>query len=295
MNLGRMKKHGVDVEAEFSKTTPTNLSYFVKGIVGFNENRIISKDDLPYAPEHVKESGKPLGAQLLGVVLTGGGYYTSVNDIHINPSPIELELLCLGDYKYLDYTADGQIMEVDKYSIKGNAYPPITYSFQSGFAYKGFNLNFMFQGNYGKYVEFNQIYAAEFNDNQMRIHAAQLDYWRPDNPDATHSALHVYTSDMWNIISFGGGGAARGYYIRIKDHYWRDASYVRLKDVYVGYNFSSGFMSQLLGESRLTAYVTANNLFTITALIEGDPESKSFSTGFFPQLTTVLFGLKIDF
>ncbi|HWS01688.1 MAG TPA: SusC/RagA family TonB-linked outer membrane protein, partial [Prolixibacteraceae bacterium] len=86
LNLGEMKKHGLEVEVDFNKTTATQLNYWIKGIFGYNENRIIFKDDPPYAPDYTKDEGKPLGAQLNGVELTGTGYYTSVDDIHNNTS-----------------------------------------------------------------------------------------------------------------------------------------------------------------------------------------------------------------
>ena len=75
------------------KPQPGKIEYYIKGIFGYNENRVIYKDDLPYAPEYTKDAGKPLDAQLSGVLLTGTGYYTSVNDIHINPSPTDLTSL----------------------------------------------------------------------------------------------------------------------------------------------------------------------------------------------------------
>ncbi|HOI49736.1 MAG TPA: SusC/RagA family TonB-linked outer membrane protein, partial [Prolixibacteraceae bacterium] len=155
LNKGSLKKHGFEVELEFNKTTASQLNYWVKGIFGFNENRIIYKDDFPYAPDYTKDAGKPLGAQLNGVLLTGTGYFTSIDDIHNNPSPIISEKLNVGDYKYLDYSADGAITNLDKYPIDGSLYPPITDSFSSGFSWKGFDFHLMFQGNEGKFVDFN--------------------------------------------------------------------------------------------------------------------------------------------
>ena len=130
LNLGSLKKHGIEVEAEFNKTTAGNLNYFVRGIFGFNENRVVYKDDLPYAPEYVKAAGKPLGmphngypddGQAAGVLLTGTGYFTSVDDLHNNATPIAINLLNVGDYVFLDYNADATITNKDKFPIKGSA------------------------------------------------------------------------------------------------------------------------------------------------------------------------------
>lgn len=295
LNLGEMKKHGLEVEVEFNKTTATQLNYWVKGIFGFNENRIIFKDDPPYAPDYTKDAGKPLGAQLNGVELTGTGYYTSVDDIHNNTSPIDLYKLNVGDYKFLDYRVDGKITSLDKYPIPGSTFPPITYSFSGGLAYKKFEFNFMWQGNAGKYVEYNQTYEVEFIKGDWRVHESQLDYWTPANQNVNHSTLHYSGSSSADILFWGGGEADRGYQIAVENRFWRKADYLRLKEVYLGYNINSKTLTKIAGVSNLTIYATGNNLWTLTNLIEGDPERKDFQQGFYPQMTTVKFGVKVNF
>ena len=68
----------------------------------------------------MKLAGKPLtellnveysieGLEINGVELTGTGYYTTVDDIHNNVSPIDITKNYVGDYKYLDYNSDGTI------------------------------------------------------------------------------------------------------------------------------------------------------------------------------------------
>lgn len=146
-NLGSMKKHGVEFEAEYRKAATPDFEYYFRGLFGYNENRVIFKDDPPFAPDYWKLAGKPLtdllsvefgieGLEMNQVQLTGSGYFTSVDDIHNNPAPIDVTKLYVGDYKFLDYTADGMITSLDKYPGKGLTYPPITYSFASGFTYK---------------------------------------------------------------------------------------------------------------------------------------------------------------
>ena len=295
LNLGKLKKQGFEFEMEFNKTTATELNYWVKAIFGYNENRIIFKDDPPYAPDYTKDAGKPLGSQLNGVELTGTGYYTSVDDIHNNPSPIDLYKVNVGDYKFLDYMVDGKITSLDKYPLPGSTFPPITYSLSSGFGYKNFTFNFMFQGNQGKYVEYNQTYEAEFVKGDWRVHSSQLDYWRPDNQNVNHSTIHYSGSNSADILFWGGGEADRGYQIAVENRFWRKADYVRLKEVYASYKAKSKFMTRLAGVSQMEFYVTGNNLWTITNLIEGDPERKDFQQGFYPQMTSVKLGVKVAF
>jgi hypothetical protein len=293
LNLGKLKKHGIEIEAEFNKTVSQNFNYFVKGIFGFNENLILNKDDLPYAPEYSKDAGKPLGSMLEGVELTGSGYFTNVDDIHMNPAPVTPDKLQLGDYKYLDYKADGLITTLDKHPIYGNMYPPITYSFSGGFSYKGFDLSFMFQGNKGKYVEFYGSYDIEFRRNTWRVNEAQLNYWRPDNQNSNeHPTLHASGSSSpqrnW------GGGESDRYGIRIEGHNWRVSDYLRLKEIYAGYTFKSPKLKKV-GMTNLLIFLSANNVFTLTPLIEGDPERKDFANGYYPIFSSYNIGLKFGF
>ncbi len=295
LNLGSLKKHGIEIEMEYNKTTKSNLNYFVKGIFGFNENRIIFKDDPQYAPDYTKNEGKPLGAKLNGVMLTGTGYYTSVDDIHNNTSPIDLYKLNVGDYKFLDYKVDGKITSLDKYPVQGNTYPPITFSLSSGFTYKKFSFNFLFTGNKGKYVDYNQTYEVEFIKGDWRVHSSQLDFWAPNNPTSNHSTLHYSGSSSADILFWGGGEADRGYEIAVENRFWRKADYIRLKEVYASYQFKSQMLNHLAGIDNLLVYATGNNLWTLTNLIEGDPERKDFQQGFYPQMSTIKFGVKFNF
>lgn len=306
LNLGKVKKHGIEVEIGWNKKVNNDFTYFTKGILGFNENRVLFKDDPPYAPWHQKLEGKPLsemlsaeygfeGLEFNGVELTGSGYYTSVDDIHINPSPIALEKLIMGDYKFLDYFVDGNIDKLDKYPIKGLTYPPFTFSWSGGFTWKKFDFNVLFAGNLGKYVQYNQTYEVEFIKGDWRVHSSQLDYWTPTNPDAGHAALHYSGSSSADILFWGGGEADRGYQTMIENRFFRNADYVRLKEVYAGYTLDPGFLNRVFGVSSLLVYATGNNLWTITNLIEGDPERKDFQQGFYPQMSSVKLGLKLAF
>jgi TonB-linked SusC/RagA family outer membrane protein len=306
LNLGELKKHGIEIEAEFRKSPTPNFEYFVRGLFGFNENRVIFKDDPPFAPDYMKLAGKPLsdllsvefnieGLEFNQVQLTGTGYYTTIDDIHNNPSAIDLTKLIVGDYKFLDFTADGSVTSLDKYPGKGLTYPPITFSLASGFTYKNFNFNFMFQGNIGKYVQYNQGFEVEFIKGDWRLHSSQLDYWSPTNQDAGHANLHYASGTSQDNLFWGGGEEDRGYQAIIMDRFFRNADYLRLKDLYIGYTFSPKFLNKIMGVNNLLVFATGNNLFTLTKLIEGDPERKDFQQGYYPQLTTGKLGVKINF
>ena len=294
LNMGKMKKHGLEVELEYNNTIGKNLNYFIKGNFGFNENRILFKDDLPYAEEYQKQAGKAYGGITNGVELNGNQYFTTVDDIHLNPSPVAITASSVGDYQYLDYNCDGIINTKDLHPIEGSLYPPITYSLSSGFSYKGFDLNFMFQGNYGKYIDFTGAFEYEFTKGNLRVHESQLDYWTPTNPTANHSTLNFeYGNDP--KFYWAGGSADNGYDGKLAGRSWRNGDYLRLKEVYMAYNLKSKMLKSVFGINNLNIYATGNNLITFTSLIEGDPERKDFEQGFYPQMISGKLGIKISF
>ena len=76
---------------------------------------------------------------------------------------------------------------------------------------------------------------------------------------------------------------------------WRKADYLSLREVYLAYTFNAKRLRQKVGFRSLSLYLTANNLLTFTPLIEGDPASTTFTTGFYPQMTSLKLGVKIGF
>ena len=121
-----------------------------------------------------------------------------------------------------------------------------------------------------------------------------MDYWRPDNPGATHPTMHYYTLTNPNI-GWSGGSGDQGYRAAIPGYYWRDASYLRLREVYLSYTFAPERLKKTLGLSNLMVYANGFNLWTWTTLPEGDPERKDFQQGFYPQMSRLTLGLNVTF
>ena len=293
VNHGEMKKHGIEIELGFKRTTRYGLRYNIDLMASFNENRIVEYEDAPYAPDYQKYAGAAYQGQRYGADLVDGGYYTSVNDIHNYPSYTGTWKgnLFPGCYKYLDYKVDGAITADDLHYIDGSTYPPMTYSVRGGLSYKGFDFSILFYGNQGKYVNYNKSFEIEFNKLEPRVNRSQLDYWRPDNSSASHSTMTFGTA----MYGWGGGSADGGYDMAIKDRTWRKADYLTLKEIYASYTFDSKKLRESVGIKSLSVYVTANNVCTFTNLLEGNPESRNFSEGFYPLMTSVKLGVKVGF
>ena len=296
VNRGSMKKHGIDIELGWADKTPTGFGYNLTAMVSLNENRITNYEDAPYAPDYQKTAGKPYKGQTDGVSIVDSGYFESIDDIHNYPAyTTDWNFVNVGAYKYLDYSADGRLSVEDLHAIAGSQYPPVVCSFRAGFDYKGFEFSMLWYANLGKWVEYNKSWEIEFNKGDYRITHSQLDYWRPDNRDANHATLVYGGTSGHPMYMWAGGSGDAGAKMMLEGRTWRKADYLSLREVYLAYTFNAKRLRQKVGFRSLSLYLTANNLLTFTPLIEGDPASTTFTTGFYPQMTSLKLGVKIGF
>ena len=297
LNKGAVKKHGIEIEADYSKRIGKDWYLNVGGNFSFNENRIVYADDAPYSLPHQKSVGTAIGAQLSGAYLIDGEYLTSVDDIHSNLLPVSVSDVVIGDYKFLDYTADGKIDNGCLTRMAGSLCPPVSCAFHAGFRWKGLDFSVLFQGYAGKYVNFDQMYEWEFYKGNYRTHLSSTDYWSPSNPGGTHAAVHYSASSFTNMSWSGYNESATtgGYNAKLAGHSWRKADYLRLKELSISYTWDSPKVKKLLGLQGIRLYLQGNNLLTFTDLIEGDPEQKYLVWGEYPQMRTVKLGLQVNF
>lgn len=190
-----------------------------------------------------------------------------------------------GDMKFADLTGDGSITAADR-TVIGNGQPDFIYGLTNTFSYKNFNLNVFFQGSQG-----NDVYNATRIDLEgMFDHKNQstrvLDRWTPEN---TNTDVPRATGNVDNV--------------RNSTRFVEDGSYLRLKSITLGYNFSSNILEKVKA-NRLSIYVTGQNLLTFTNYSGFDPEVNAFGTsstelgidyGTYPQARTVIFGLNVEF
>ena len=295
VNRGSMKKHGIDIELGWNDRTKSGFNYHLTALLSLNENRITNYEDAPYAPEYQKTAGKPYKGQTDGVSIVDSGYFESIDDIHNYPAyTTDWNFVNVGAYKYLDYSADGRLSVEDLHAIAGSQYPPVSCSFRGGFEYKGLEFNMLWTADFGKYVNYNNSWEIEFTKGDYRASKSQLDYWSPTNPDANHATLVFGGSSGHPMYSWAGTTGA-GSTMMLEGRTWRKADYISLKEVYLGYTFRSKRVLQRAGFRNLSLYLTGTNLLTLSDLIEGDPKSTTFTTGFYPMMTSVKLGVKIGF
>lgn len=289
LNKGSLKKHGYEIEVAYRKHTRFGFDYNIKAMISFSENRIIERDDLPYAPEYMKYAGKPFGGQTNGQITIDGNFFNSIDESHIYPSTATSSyMLDPGSYKFLDYNSDGVIDSKDVFPIAGTTYSPYVFSLSGGIKYKNFSISMLWSGNIGKYVSYEHLFFTEFPETEVLIYENMVNHWRPDNHNATHNAMGCQN------LAFGGGGTL-GYDLRMKNFTWNRANYIKLRDLNISYMFKSKYLKRILGIERLKVYFSGNNLLLFTELPMGDPESKEYREGFYPQMASARFGLNVDF
>ncbi|WDF70382.1 TonB-dependent receptor [Sphingobacterium oryzagri] len=163
--------------------------------------------------------------------------------------------------------------------VLGSDIPRYTYGFRGDLSYKNLDFSFFLQG-VGKADGFLTGNARHpFINNSAMPQDVHLDRWTPENPDASYPRF-VYM---------------RTHNTRLSSKWIEDASYLRLKNVQLGYTFSPQWTSKIRID-KLRIYASADNLFTKTDFFYGyDPEVPTGNSGgYYPQVKTYVIGLNIN-
>jgi TonB-linked outer membrane protein, SusC/RagA family len=191
----------------------------------------------------------------------------------------------LGDVLFVDTNNDGVLNEDDKQVI-GNPIPDVIYGFNIGMAWKGFDLNLQFGGTIGNDI-FNamRLYTYSLTDITNKDKDL-LNYWTPEN---THTNIPRLTAADYNNNS------------RLSDRYVENGSYLRLRNVQIGYTLPGSFVHKLMIQ-KARIYLSGQNLFTVSNYSGIDPEvgqsqslSRGIDYGIYPQSRVITGGINITF
>lgn len=187
-----------------------------------------------------------------------------------------------GDLRFVDRNKDGSINEDDKY-FAGSGFPKLSFGINGSFEYKNFDLSYLIQGA-SDYKVFNGVKFTTLRPIQgYNMLNDVLDAWSETNTGSDIPKISL--SDENN--NFG----------TTSDWYLEDASYIRLKNVTLGYNLPEDLVSKLhLSSARI--YLSADNLLTITDYSGFDPEvisDQGIDMGKYPLPKTFIVGLSVKF
>ncbi|MGV3459772.1 MAG: SusC/RagA family TonB-linked outer membrane protein [Flavobacterium sp.] len=178
-----------------------------------------------------------------------------------------------GDIRFKDINGDGQINADDRTFI-GNPVPKITYGLSFNASYKNFDISFLFQGveDVDRYNDQKQI--LDYDSRPFNSTTAALGAWTGEG-----------TSNTVPRLTFNDTGGSQ-----ISSIFVEDASYLRLKNIEIGYTFNKS----LPFIDYLRIYASGQNLLTWTDYTGLDPESTDLvDRGTYPQTAAVMFGAKI--
>ena len=283
-NLGKVDNKGFEVTMkwrdrvkEFGYNIGVNLSYA--------KNKIIFMDEVEYPYEYMQRTGHSVG-QNFGYKFDG---FFSEEDVAryetergktmpdygagFTPHP--------GDAKYKDLNNDNKIDQNDVTAIGNTIYPQLSTGLNLGFSYKGFDFSMTWAGSTKVSRMLEDVFSRPYSSSNSRGLAKYFttDTWTQKGDDAKYPALS-FTNMTHNT--------------RKSDLWLRDASYIRLKNVEVGYNFPKSTLQKMhIGSLRV--YATGYNLLTFDKLKVVDPESKTGTSSKYPVVMVVNLGLKVGF
>ena len=194
--------------------------------------------------------------------------------------------LRVGDNMYCDENGDGVLDEND-YIYLGSDDPEISYSFNFGASWKGFDLNVVFQGAANRFVwrDINNFTVPMRANYTNTTNASIGNTWSVDNPDAYYNP---YTND----------GNINNYNYQANSLTSQDARYLRLKNVTLAYTFPRSLIEKTRILQGLRLYVTGTDLWETTKIKDGwDPEARrdASGTGRYPFTRNITFGANFTF
>jgi TonB-linked SusC/RagA family outer membrane protein len=296
-NVGSMKNHGIDVQLGYNKVRG-DFTWNLTGIVSVVKNKV---NNLFTANSSIESGADQDFGGNYAITRTIAGqpiqffYGWVVEGIfqtqdEVDKSPVQVAgKTGPGDIKFKDINNDGSITVADRTMI-GNYLPDFSYSLNYSARYKNFDLSLFLQG-----VQGNDIFNATriISEGMARLFGAGTEVlraWTPSNKN----------TDVPRAIS---GDPNQN--LRVSDRWIEDGSYLRLKNISVGFNFPAGTLQSLTNGavSNFRVYVSAQNLLTITGYNGWDPEIGSKNTtltngidyGQYPNARSFQFGVQVGF
>ena len=296
INAGKIRNSGFELQTNYrSKEFENGFSFDLGANLSFLKNEVlVLADDVEFLPGKSSNSstrnltisrtapGSPI-AQLYGHI--ADGLFQSQNEVD---GHAEQSGKAVGRIRYKDIDGNG-IIDDDDRTIIGNPHPDFSYGLNIAAYYKKFDLSLFFQGVQGvDLYNFTRYYTDFYYDNGNR-HERILNAWTPENPNTNIPELSVVDTNNE---------------LRPSTYFIEDGSYLRLKNVQLGYNTSI----PKLGITKLRIYLQGYNLFTITQYKGLDPEVSlaDFSSsdrnldigvdrGIYPNARSFQLGLNVEF
>lgn len=286
-NLGEVSNRGVDIELSWNDKIGKDFRYYIRPNLTFSRNRLEYKAEVARKNSWRKETGKRLYENFVYVFdhfVADQEEADRLNEIGYQP----WGQLIPGDVVYKDLDRNGVIDDEDRTAMGNPRSPELMFGIPFGFQYKNFDFSVLLQGATKSSILLNGAAVFDFpqfeQDKIGRVKKMHLDRWTPETAaTAKYPALHYGTHD-----NNKNGNSSLFLY---------DASYLRLKNVEIGYNVSPKLLRKFhVQQARI--YVQGLNLLTFDKLgdVDIDPETKSGDgASWYPIQKVFNFGIDITF
>lgn len=312
-NIGKVRNQGLEFSISSDNINKRDFGWKSSFNISFNQSKVLKLSEnqeaiLAYAPfdatfrtipSFITKVGNQLG-MMYGYIWDGVYQYSDFNVTttgnyilkdNIPTNGNTRSAIQPGDIKFKDLNGDLNINASD-YAIIGRGLPIHTGGFSNDFRYHNFDLNVFFQWSYGNDIINANRYIFEgniLNRGNLNQFASYLDRWSPTNQGST-------------LFRAGFGGAGPSTPTGANSRVIEDGSYLRLKTVQLGYNFSSK-ATKRIGIKSLRVYCAAQNLVTWTNYSGVDPEVSIYNSvltpgvdySAYPRPFTVTLGANVSF
>jgi TonB-linked SusC/RagA family outer membrane protein len=205
------------------------------------------------------------------------GIFSDFGEVADHPTQFGNALSGPGDIRYVDVNEDGVIDQDDR-TVIGDPNPDWLVNFNASFEYKNFDMSMLFQGVVGVDRLFMGNGNLPMQDDRSNVLDFWLDRWTPENPNSSLPRV---------------GGQEN---TRVSTFYIEDASYLRLKNLEIGYSLPKSFIKRFK-MSKFRIFFGGQNLLTFTGLENFDPEGGTgrFSNRNVPLYKVYTVGLNAKF
>ncbi len=265
-NIGEVKNtgwefilHTVNVSGKFEWTTNFNISSYRNEVV-----KLGPEGNPIYSGNNITTIGKPMG-MFYGLMFDG--IFMNQEELDAGPhfNPEASDRSRLGDRRFVDVSGpdgmpDGLINNYD-YTVVGSPYPDFYYGMTNNFSYRNFNVSINLTGSQG-----GQIYNLSRDGNnsgrgRVRTLAFNKNYWKSEAEPGDGKTQRPNDAPS-------GGGRLPG------SHWLDDASFLRINNITLGYNFSTQLL-QNINIRSLRIYLTAHNPLIFTKYTTWNPDSSN--------------------
>ncbi|MBP9506853.1 MAG: TonB-dependent receptor [Bacteroides sp.] len=286
VNIGKTENKGFELLFKWSDKLKNDFRYWANLNLSFARNKIIFKNEVDQNEPWMYETGRQIGSRSM---YKFWGFYDETADLRyqneFGRSIADHGItLVPGDCVYVDLNNDGNLNGDDATRNMGfTDTPEYTAGLNLGFNWKNFDFSMQWTGawNVDRMLSEFRRPLGDTNNKGLLLYQYETT-WR--------SSADTYTAKYPRASS---GHAANNYNLS-SDLYLINASYLRLKNVEIGYNFQFPFMKKLkLNDFRM--YANGYNLLTFSGFKWGDPESRQSDRPNYPLTRVFNIGLKLGF